>query len=158
MVITDAAVDALAAGVFAKPDAFVVEACCVPDREPLQFASAKDLAAYIKSEIAQPKGLAYVFVVYPDMGGQAVRRTTHLDPQHCPGQTLRYSWHGWGLISVQLYVAAHTSRSRVAANSNKRAAAWASTYPESGSPDRWNWKAVESHTRRLQRLLKKVTS
>lgn len=36
MVITDAAVEELAAGVFAKPDPFVVEACSVPDRELLK--------------------------------------------------------------------------------------------------------------------------
>jgi hypothetical protein len=91
MVIPDAAVDAFAAGVFAKPDPFVVEAYSVPDREPLQFTSAASLAAYLKARISQPKGLAYVFVVYPDMAGQAVRRTIHLDPKSCPGQTLRYT-------------------------------------------------------------------
>lgn len=157
MVLTDATVNALAAGVFARPDPLVVEAYSEPDREPKQFASAERLAAYIKVRISQPQGLAFVFVVYPDMGGRAVRKTIHLDPKSCPGQKVRYTWEGWGLISVQLYGGARQDSSRVAANSSKRADQWSATHPELDPPDRWNWQAVESHTRRLQRLLKKVT-
>jgi len=155
--ITSSAVDAIAAGVFAKPDPFVVEAYSAPDQEPLGFKSRDELADYMKAEVLKPRGLAYVFVVYPDMGGRPVRKTIQLDPHHCPGQKLRYTWDGWGLISVQLHGPEQFRMSRIAANSAARAKAWASTYPEWSSPDDWNWKAVESHTRRLQRILKKVT-
>jgi hypothetical protein len=155
--ITEAVVDAVAAGVFAKPDPFVVEAYSTPDREPLSFASPAELANYVKAQISHPRGLAFVFVVYPDMGGRPVRKTIHLDPKHCPGRKLRYTWDGWGLISVQLYGSEQYGLSRVVANSAARANAWASTYPDWNAPDSWNWKAVESHTRRLQRILKKVT-
>lgn len=151
------AVGLIAAGVFAKPGPLVVEAYSEPDQEPLSFASAPKLAAYISSRIAEPRGLAFVFVVYPDMRGRPIRRTIQLDPKHFPGQRVRYTWEGWGLISVQLYGADQSHMSRVAANSAARAASWASTYPQWGSPDEWNWKAVDSHSRRLQRVLKKVT-
>ena len=155
--ITPSVVDAVAAAVFAKPGPVVVEAYSAPDQEPLRFEAERELADYIKAEVSQPRGLAHVLVGYPDMGGTPVRRTIHLDPRHCPGHTLRYAWNGWGMISVQLYGEAQYRRSRVAALSRARASATAPAHPEWGSPDAWNWKAVASHTRRLQRVLAKVT-
>jgi hypothetical protein len=155
--ITPSVVDAVAMGVFAKPDPFVVEAYSAPDQEPKRFNTQRDLAEYMKAEVARPRGLAFVFVVYPDMSGKPVRKTIHLDPKHCPGQTLRYTWDGWGMISIQLHGSEQFQMSRIAANSVARANAWAPTHPEWSTPDVWNWKAVESHTRRLQRILKKVT-
>jgi hypothetical protein len=155
--ITDSAIDAIAAAVFAKPDPFVVEAYSAPDEEPVQFDSSELLARYMKSETSKPRGLAFVFVVYPDMGGRPDRKTIRLDPHHCPGQKLRYTWDGLGLISIQLYGDAKTGMSRIAANSEARANAWAPTYPGWVAPDSWNWVAVQRHTRRLQRILRKVT-
>jgi hypothetical protein len=155
--ITEVAVDAITSGVFAKPDPLVVEAYSAPDQEPLKFTSHESLSRYVNLQISQPRGLAFVFVVYPDMGGRPVLETIHLDPQHCPGQKLRYTWNGWGLISIQLYGRDQYRMSRIAANSAARANAWRTTYPAWTAPDLWNWRAVESHTRRLQRILKKVT-
>ena len=155
--ISESAVDAIAEAVFAKPDPFVAEAYSEPDKEPRLFKTASDLANHIKSQIAQPRGSSDVVVVYPDMGGHPVRRTIHLDPKHCPGQKLRYTWDGFGMISVQLYGSDQFRMSRICANSSARAKAWAPTYPKWSPPGAWNWKAVESHTRRLQRVLKKVT-
>jgi hypothetical protein len=155
--ITESAVDAIAAAVFAKSDPFVAEAYSEPDKEPRMFKSADDLANHIKEQIAAPRGSADIIVVYPDMGGRPVRRTIHLDPKHCPGQKLRYTWDGFGMISLQLYGSDQFRMSRICANSAARAQAWTPTYPEWTPPDGWNWKAVESHTRRLQRVFKKVT-
>ncbi len=155
--ITESAIDAISVAVFARPDPFVAEAYSEPDKEPRTFKTASDLASHIKDQIAAPRGLADVIVVYPDMGGRAVRRTIHLDPTHCPGQKVRYTWDGFGIISLQLYGSDQFRMSRISANSPARAQAWAPTYPNWNPPDGWNWKAVESHTRRLQRFLKKVT-
>jgi hypothetical protein len=151
------AADALAAGIFAKPAPFVVEAYSRPDHEPIEFVSPDQLSDYIESNVSEPRGLAFVFVVYPDMGVRPVRQTIHLDPRHCPGQKLRYTWEGWGLISVQLHGTENAWMSSVAANSETRAIAWSSTQPTWTPPDQWNWKAVGSHVRRLQRILRKVT-
>src|SRR5262245_16954429 len=142
--ITESAVDSIAAGVFSKPSPLVVEAYSEPDREPLGFASQVELAAYIKAHVSRPRRLAFVFVVYHVMGGRPVRRMIQLDPEHCLGQKLRYTWDGWGLISVQLYGVEQSRMSRISSNSAARANAWAPTYPEWNSPDVWNWKAVES--------------
>jgi hypothetical protein len=157
--LSDASIDAIAAAVFAKPDPIVVEAYSEPGQLPQTFTSADQLAHYVRSQLSQPKGLAYVLVVYPDMGGAPTRRTINLDPAQCSGHKFRYTWDGFGLISVQLQnPVGPMSRSRIAANSQRRASAWASTYPEWQQPHNWNWKAVASHTRRLQRVLKKVSS
>ena len=154
--ITESAIHAIADAVFAKPDPFVAEAYSDYDREPRVFNTAADLAKYIKGQLAAPEALAYLFIVYPDMGGSPVRRTIHLDPKHCPGQKLRFTWVGFGLISLQLYGSNRLQTSRISSNSPARAKAWASTCPDWSPPDAWNWRAVESHTRRLQRVLKKV--
>jgi hypothetical protein len=135
----------------------VAEAYSEPGKEPRQFDSAADLAEYIRVEIGKPRGFVDLIVVYPDMGGRPVRRTIHLDPNHCPGHELRYTWDGLGMISVQLYGAARYGESRICSNSQERARAWTSTDPDSSPPEVWNWKAVESHTRRLKRVLNKVT-
>ena len=151
--VTDAAIDAVATALFDKPNPWVAEAYSAYDVEPLLFASSDEVAKYARSVLAQPRGLAFLFVVYPDMNGRAVRETIRLDPKHVPGHKLRYTWQGLGLISVQL--AREGIRSRVAANSQARAKKWAPTYPDWEGPGAWNWKAVASHTRRLQRVLKR---
>lgn len=149
--ITDAAINALAAAIFAKPSPWVSEAYSAFDAEPIQFHSADEVARYMREEVGKPKGLAYLRIVYPDMGGIPVRETIQLKPGSVPGHTLRYTWQGWGMITVQL----GCPWSRICANSQARAEKWASTCPDWASPDTWNWKAVASHTRRLQHVLKK---
>jgi len=152
-VLPDSAVAAIAEAVFEKPDPWVAEAYSGFDSDPLLFFSSDEVADYIRGTLAQPRGLVFFFLVYPDMSGRAVRETIHLEPESVPGHTLRYTWGGLGLISVQL--ARENGRSRVAANSQARAEKWASTYPHWDGPGVWNWKAVASHTRRLQRVLKR---
>lgn len=151
--VTDSTIDAVAVALFEKPNPWVAEAYSAYDAEPLLFASSDEVAKYFRSVLAQPRGLAFLFVVYPDMNGRAVRETIRLDPKHVSGHKLRYTWQGLGLISVQL--AREGTRSRIAANSQARAEKWAPTYPQWDGPDTWNWKAVASHTRRLQRVLKR---
>jgi hypothetical protein len=154
--LTDASIDTIAEAVFAKPNPTVVEAYSEPGQLPKSFRSAPELSSYIRAQLSPPKGLAYVFVVYPDMGGAPVRRKIKLNPAGCQGHTMRYSWDGFGLISIQLQQSdGPISASRVCSNSERRAGAWSSTYPEWQQPGEWNWKAVTSHTRRLQRALRK---
>lgn len=155
--ITASAIEAISRGVFARPDPTIVEAYSEPDRQPQFFRSAPDLATYISDRVSQPRGLAHLLLLYPDMGGRLERETIHLDPKHCPGQKFRYTWQGWGLISIQLYGWEQSRMSRIASNSETRARTWAATYPGLDPPSEWNWKAVESHTRRLQRIFRRAT-
>ncbi|WMD22080.1 hypothetical protein RAS12_06820 [Achromobacter seleniivolatilans] len=149
--MTAATIRPLADAIFAKPGAQVLEAYSALDCEPMQFASADALAAFIEEKIAAARGMAYFYVVYPDMLGRACRKTIHLKPDAVPGHTLRYTWEGWGLISVQVQAAGI----RISANSETRANTWVPQYPEFDPPDTWNWRAVGSHVRRLQRVVKK---
>jgi hypothetical protein len=156
--VTDAAVVAVAEAVFAKPSPWVAEAYSAYDAEPLLFASETEVLSYARSTLAQPRGRVFLFVVYPDMNGRAVRETIHLNPKSVPGHKLRYTWNGLGLISIQLYgegLHGEGLRSNIAANSQARAEAWAPTYPNWDGPESWNWQAVASHVRRLKRVLKR---
>lgn len=158
MPLTEQSVDTIASAIFEVPGAAVFEAYSDFDKEPRQFASANELGRYIKDAISAPSGMAHVFVVYPDMAGRAVRKMIRLDPVKIPEHAIRYTWEGWGLISVQLGTGTDPySASCVTANSEKRATKWASTYPDLPPPKTWNWKCVKSHVRRLQRVLKQVT-
>jgi hypothetical protein len=146
-------VDKLSEAIFSDPDACVVEAYSDFGVEPLIFKDTAGLSAFIQTKLAEPKGLAYFFVVYPDMGGTPRMKEIHLNPEKVDGHTKRFTWDGWGLISVQLH-APGSGASNINANSEKRAAKWTGTHPELGPPGVWNWPAVERHKRRLQRVLK----
>lgn len=136
VIFDEEAISAVSEAVFVKPDAWVVEAYSEFDQKPRRFRSASDLSKYIRSKLIQPKGLAFVFVTYPDMGGRAARQTIKLKPGSVPGHKRRYTWQGWGLISIQLQCGDNSDAiSRVTANSEKRALKWQSTYPELDPPD-----------------------
>lgn len=154
--LTDEAIGAIAAAVFEAPGAQVLEAHSDFDREPRSFQNEGELASYIRERIAKPRGSATVCVLYPDMAGRAARETIHLKPGSVASHSHRYIWQGWGLIFVFLERGDQPGTcSRVAANSVKRALKWAPTYPQMDPPETWNWKAVERHARRLQRVVRK---
>ena len=156
-VLSDQAIQVIAAAVFQGADPWVAEAYSDFDTLPLQFRAPEELALYASKRLAKPKGSAFFFVTYPDMSGRAVRQTIKLKPGSTPGNKLRYTWEGWGLISVLLERGDRPHGfSRISANSERRANKWRSTYTSWDPPETWNWKAVASHTRRLQRVLKTV--
>lgn len=156
-ILSPEAVNSIAEAIFAKPGVRVVEAYSDFDVIPREFSSASEVAAYARECAQRPNGLLHLFVHYPDMGGRLVRETIRLKPGAVPGHSLRYTWNGWGLIAVQLYLSNKPSLlSRIVANSEVRASGWADTYPEVDAPDTWRWSAVKSHVRRLQRVLKRV--
>ena len=151
------AIELIAAAVFSKPGAEVLEAYSDYDREPLEFRSATELADYAKEKVLKQRALAFVFVRYPDMRGSAILETIHLRPGAVANHKRRYTWQGWGLISVQLQGGGSSHPpSRVSASSKARALKWAPTQPEWAAPTTWDWNAVQRHTRRLQRVLNKV--
>lgn len=153
-ILTDEAIDAIATAVFHAPDAWVAEAYSDFDVLPRQFGTASEMAVYAKERLSRSRGSASFFVTYPDTGGRAVRQTIHIKPDSVPGNALRYTWEGWGLISVVLTRGDQPNDiSRITANSERRAAKWESTYPTLEPASTWNWKAVAKHGRRLQRVL-----
>jgi len=156
MKISDDGINFLADAVFAVDNPQVVEAYSEYDLEPVSFSSAQELAHYVKQKLSIPKGLAYIFVVYPDMEGQAVRKAIELNSSKVPNHKVRYTWQGWGLISIQVASPELGITSNVSANTEGRALKWAATYPELEPPSAWNWSYVKKHKSRLQRVLKKL--
>lgn len=152
--LTENAITSIAAAVFSKPEPFVVEAYSALGAEPLFFRSAHALADYVKQRLSAPNGHAFLFVVYPDMLGVPMQEKIVLNAESPFEGQVRFTWRGWGLISVQLFSGDKAGMSRIIANSSSRAAKWASTYPELDSPKTWDWQAVERHARRLQRVFK----
>jgi hypothetical protein len=156
-ILTDSAIASIANAVFAARGAEVLEAYSDFGAIPRRFNSVDELIQHINGKLSVPRGTAYFFVVYPDMAGAALMKTIKLKANSVPGQTFRYTWEGWGLISVILRHADQSNLiSRIAANSKKRADKWKSTFPDMPSPETWNCVAVESHARRLRRVLKSV--
>lgn len=99
-----------------------------------------------------------LLVHYPEALGFVATRVITLQPEKCGGASWREALEGWGLIQLQLqYRVADFVEFRVAVNTEKRAQAWAQTYPEMGAPSLWNWKLVEKHARRLIRVLRSGT-
>jgi hypothetical protein len=153
--LNDTAIASFANAIFDdEPSVEVLEAYSNCGEVPRRFESASDLTRYIKDSLSAPKGMAYFFVVYPDMAGRPIRKRIDLKPNSVPGETFRYTWEGWGLISVIFKQGDQERGSSVSANSRKRAEKWCSTYPDWPSPDTWNWPAIERHSRRLRRAMK----
>jgi hypothetical protein len=140
---TDAAIDSFANAVFAPRGVEVLEAYSSCGKVARRFESANQLAQYIKESLITQRGMAYFFVVYPDMAGHPMRKKIQLKPNSVPGETFRYTWEGWGLISVIFQNADHKiGKCSASANSKNRAEKWTSTYPEWPLLDTWNWPAV----------------
>lgn len=122
--------------------------------EPLQhFADA----AAIKRKAALCVAGAthnYAFALhYPSAGGTVIERRITLDPPR-DGHRFRYSWSGWGLIHLHLYVPEpEVLQCRVAATSRAWAERRQDRYPELGAVTDWNWPQIESIAFRLGRRL-----
>lgn len=155
MQISKEGVRELCEAIFAVDDPTVVEAYSDYENEPLSFDHVVDLENYINDKLRNPKGLAHFYVVYPEMEGKAILRKIALDSKRVSGNKFRYSWEGWGLITVQISAPELSIKSNINANSEARAKKWEGIYPEFEPPSTWNWKAVTKHKNRLKRVLKK---
>ncbi len=156
MQISESGIKLLAEAIFSVETPQVVEAYSEYDCEPISFISSLELSVYIKQKISNPKGLAYLFVVYPDMVGKPTKKRIELKPSKVLDHKFRYTWEGWGLISVQITSPDFGIASNISANSEARAIKWSSTCPELEPPSVWNWLAVKKHQNRLKRVLKKM--
>jgi len=145
----------LSAAVFDKPNPKVVEAYSDFDNEPQEFKSSSELTEYMEQRLLLPKSFVHLFVIYPDMHGEFAKRKIDLNSNKIKKHSYRYTWDGWGMISIQLHPNSH-QLSGVNANSVKRALKWESIHPEFGPVNAWDWKRVESHKRRLQRVFKNI--
>ncbi|MBH1588040.1 hypothetical protein ACSYHF_12775 [Stenotrophomonas maltophilia group sp. P373] len=147
-------VEIVARAIFKRAPSLVTEIYSTPGETLQRFGSAEDLCSYAELLRQVKGGAVFVGVRYPDMDGDVTIREFELTKGPDRGK-MRSSVAGWGLIHVFLPV-------------NQDASCLASIYRmsergafarERGGIDLppvrdWNWKAVESHSRRLKRVLK----
>jgi hypothetical protein len=147
-------VEIVARAIFKRAPSLVTEIYSTPGETLQRFGSAEDLCSYAELLRQVKGGAVFVGVRYPDMDGDVTIREFELTKGPDRGK-MRSSVARWGLIHVFLPV-------------NQDASCLASIYRmsergafarERGGIDLppvrdWNWKAVESHSRRLKRVLK----
>lgn len=151
---SDTAVESIANAIFKEQPAAAIEAYSAFDRELIELHTAQDIYAYARSK-HDSDGYVHLAVHYPDMAGALTKSLMNLDPLKCSGHTYRYQSQGWGLIWVYIKLSTRGGReSFIPANSEKRALAWAPTYPDMEPPSAWQWPVVARHLRRLRRALK----
>jgi hypothetical protein len=126
--------------------------------QPLySFRTASELIANIESAFATGQKSFHFALHYPDTKGHVAERKITLDPKKCDGHTWRYTVEGWGLIQLHGDMRrASAIECRVAINTQKRAEAWANTYPDFRDPGLWDWGAVQRHAGRIIRKMKKI--
>jgi len=130
------------------------------DSELVEFSSLEQIASHYNIN-NWPAGdhASMRFQLLPaDACGQVQFTRIQLNSSRCNSATFRYSSDGWGLI--QLYLESprkgQLRQSHTNHNSEKRAAAWAATYPELNPPSDWDWAAVTSFSRKLNRFIRKT--
>lgn len=98
----------------------------------------------------------------PSAKGKFLVEKMNLNPAKCRGHTIRYSPGGWGLI--QLYLGGifepekKIVHSHLNHNSEKRALKWASTYPNYDKPEEWDWKSLNTTSRKIVHHITKKLS
>jgi hypothetical protein len=143
----------------AMEDADVYEAYSEPERKLRSFPTLDSLLEYVDSRQKAGERHVALSVYFRDTRGGVQTRRISLHPEKNGGATWREAVNGWGLVQVQFkFLQGGLVECRIAANSEKRAAAWASNNPAMDAPGLWDWKLVDKHTSRLIRVLRKGAS
>jgi hypothetical protein len=143
----------------AMEDADAYEAYSEPERKLRSFPALDSLLEYMDSKQKAGERHVALSVYFRDTKGCVQTRRISLRPEKSDGATWREAVDGWGLVQVQIkFLHDNLVECRVAANSAKRAAAWASSNPAMGAPGLWDWKLVDKHVSRLIRVLRKGAS
>ena len=147
----------LAAFVF-DSDAPVVFHAYLAYGQPLcSFRTASEFISDVDAAIASEQKSLHYALHYRETKGYVAERKIALNSKSCEGHTWRYSVEGWGLIQLQADLRRTSGvECRVAVNTQKRAEAWASTYPDLRDPGLWDWRVVQQHAGRIIRKMKKI--
>ncbi|HEL4245101.1 hypothetical protein I5U23_09215 [Stenotrophomonas maltophilia] len=148
-----AVVDAVARAVFERSPSLVTEFYSAPGEDFQRFSSAEELYSYAKLLREAKGGAVFVAVQYPDMCGEVSVRKFELVKGPDRGKHL-FTIGGWGLINVHLPLSPDASMSaRICVLSERAALGRERSGVGLPAVDGWNWRAVESHSRRLKRVL-----
>ena len=147
----------LAGFIFEQGEPLVFQAYSPVEKPALELRTASELIVDIQDEIHAGQTFLFYCIHYPDTRGYVLKQKIKNNPKKSGEHTWHMTVEGWGLIQLQADLKhAPEVECRVAVNSEKRAAAWAGSYPEFRSPELWDWKAVQKHTARIIRRLKKI--
>jgi hypothetical protein len=123
------------------------------------FRTPSELIAEIESAFTTGLKSLQFALHFPDTKGHVAERKIALDGKKCDGHTWRYTVEGWGLIQLQADLRRlPVIECRVAVNTQARAEAWASTYPEFRNPGLWDWSVVQRHAGRIIRKMKTIAA
>lgn len=128
------------------------------EKEIFRIETLSAFKDYLENGISEGK-TQFGFGIYnPGSKGKFFITKLKLNPKYCNGKTYRYKVDGWAIIFIHLELQndENSIECRVSVNSKKRAENWKSTYPEFGDPELWEWKTVESSTRKIINRLKKL--
>ena len=151
--VSSKVVEAMARAVFKRSPVLVTELYSSAGGQPRRYDSAEALCEHGRALQCVSGGMLLVGVQFADMGGAV--RVRPFDTGR--GDFGRVTVSGWGLISILLPIAIDANvAAKVQALTERAALA-----RERGALDvqpvcDWNWKAVESHKRRLQDVLRRA--
>ena len=128
------------------------------DTELVEFKSTYEIEQHFTIEdwstVDYP---AMLFQLYPENSlGKIHIKRVELDPTKCDGATFRFKCSGWGMIQLYLYGLVHGElrESHTNHNSERRAQKWGSTYPELGDARDWDFRLVNSTSRKVNQFIK----
>lgn len=144
--------------IFSNGEVEVYESYSDMEQELIQISGEEEFIKYVEGKIKSGFDQLSFSLYYPETKGFFEIVKIDLNPRYCNGKTYRYKVSGWGLI--QLFIDFRKSnlniKCRIAVNSEERAKHWESTSPELLSHELWDWKIIESKTRKLIYRLKKL--
>ena len=143
--------------VFASGEYSVFESYSEPEQDLRKFSSVAEVEnAYRLGECTGTAPSVLLQLLASGTGTTTVERVA-LDPRHCGGMNFRFRASGWGLI--QLYLGGVGPRGLIPSHTNHlseaKAIKYEASHPISVSVSAWNWRGVESASRRLNRFIHK---
>lgn len=128
-----------------------------------EFLSQKEMENEIKRLLDRGEPSFQFALYYPEAGGYVDIEKVKLDPIACNGFKHRYSARGWGLIYLQFRqkwpkkkMKSDEIECSILVNTEKRATNWKDHCPSLKDPNLWDWKLVETHAKRIIRIVRKI--
>lgn len=128
------------------------------DNKILQFKNMDSLIKHLRDKIESKKVNESLCIHYPKTNGYLKKEKIKLKPRYCQGHTFRYAIGGWGAINLHInfkQVDLKGIECMISCNTQKRAEKWFDTYKKLKNPKRWDWKEVDSISRKLRRFIKR---
>jgi len=136
--------------IFLETDLRVYELGSTYGKEICEYKNVDEISSKFDLEMEE---FGTTFQLWtPRHKGKPIFRKIDLDPKHCNGHTFRFSTEGWGLI--QIYFGGQKNnelrQSQIRNFSEKGALKWEETNIRNGLVSLWDWKEIQTTSRRLK--------